>query len=208
MRLGRMSLLAVLIFVASAALGCGAPTDPTPNRAAATSGDYPAGPYGYGQGTTMGNLQFVGKHSDSATDYSTLPMQAVSMADVRQQPGAKLILIDGAARWCTPCNRDQPAMRSIEQTYASKGVVTLEVLVEGGYGVAATDDDINRWAQQYQLAGTVAVDPSYELAKYADVTAFPVYMVVRASTMRVEYLQVGALAASPIEPVLDQLLAQ
>jgi hypothetical protein len=32
--------------------------------------------------------------------------------------------------------------------------------------------------------------------------------VIRASTMRVEYMQVDTLAASPLEPVLDQLLAQ
>src|SRR2546430_1020314 len=30
--------------------GCGPPTDPTPNRAPPASADYPAGPYGYGQG--------------------------------------------------------------------------------------------------------------------------------------------------------------
>ncbi len=203
MRLVRFSIFMLLV-----AAGCGAPTDPTPNRAPPTGSDYPAGPYGYGQGTTMANLNFIGKRSDTSTDYSLLPMQPITMAELRQEPNAKLILIDGAARWCTPCNRDQPTMRNIESTYADKGVVTMEVLVEGGYGVAATDDDINRWALQYQLAGIIAIDPSYELAKYADLTAFPVYMVVRASTMRVEYLQVETLAASPIEPVLDQLLAQ
>jgi hypothetical protein len=84
----------------------------------------------------------------------------------------------------------------------------MEVLVEGQYGVAATELDINRWANLYMLAGIVAIDPAYELSKYADVTAFPMYMVVRASTMKIEYMQVEALAASPIEPVLDSLLAQ
>jgi hypothetical protein len=204
-----MRLVRLPIFVLTlVAAGCGAPTDPTQNRAPPTSGDYPAGPYGYGQGTIMANLNFIGKQSDAPTDYSQLPMQAFTLADVRALPNAKLILIDGAARWCTPCNRDQPTMKMVEANYASKGVVTMEVLVEGGYGVAATDNDINRWATQYQLAGIITIDPAYELAKYADLTAFPVYMVVRTSTMRVEYLQVEALAASPIEPVLDSLLAQ
>jgi len=200
--------LGLTILVLAVVAGCSPPSDPTPNRAAPSNGDYPPGPYGYGQGTTMGDLEFVGKQSPTSTDYSMLPMQTINMSDVRQTPGVKLILIDGAARWCTPCNRDQPEMRNIEMTYASQGVVTMEVLVEGGYGVAATDDDINRWTLQYQLAGIVAIDPSFELAKYADVTAFPVYIVVRASTMRVDYMQVEALAASPIEPVLDSLLAQ
>ena len=127
-------------------IGCGAPSDPTPNRAPPASADYPAGPYGYGQGTTMENLSFLGKQSATATDYTTLPMQTFALADVRKT--SKLILIDGAARWCTPCNDDQPTMRAIEASYADKGVTTMEVLVEGGaIGVTATSDDINRWAR-------------------------------------------------------------
>jgi hypothetical protein len=198
---------APLALVALAALaGCGGPTAPTANNPPSTSGDYPPGPYGYAAGTIIGNLSFIGKSSDSATDYSTLPMQTITLGDVRKD--AKLILIDGAALWCTPCNRDQPNMRTIEANYAPKGVVTMEVLVEGQYGVAATELDINRWANLYTLAGIVAIDPAYELSKYADVTAFPMYMVVRASTMKIEYVQVESLAASAIEPVLDSLLSQ
>ncbi|MGZ3429069.1 MAG: TlpA family protein disulfide reductase [Polyangia bacterium] len=204
MRLVRLPIFVITLVVA----GCGAPTDPTQNRPPPTGSDYPSGPYGYGQGTIIANLNFIGKQSDGPTDYSQLPMKSFTLGDVRLQPDTKLILIDGAARWCTPCNRDQPTMKQVEATYASRGVVTMEVLVEGGYGIAATDNDINRWATQYQLAGIITIDPAYELAKYADLTAFPVYMVVRASTMRVDYLQVASLASSPIEPVLDSLLAQ
>jgi len=203
MRLERLCALVILMLALPA---CGPPTDPTPNRAPPTSGDYPAPPYGYGEGTTMANLEFIGKTSPMPTDYSTLPMQPITMADVRQN--AKLIVIEGGARWCYYCNQDQPSMKSIEANYADKGVAVLEVVVEGGYGIAATDNDINRWAQQYQLSGTIAIDPSYVLAKYADVAAFPVYLVVRADTMRVEHLQAAALVASPLEPVLDSLLAQ
>jgi len=190
-----------------ALLGCCSPTDPTPNRAPPTSADYPAGPYGYGMGTTMANLSFLGKQSPTATDYTPLTMNSIALADVRKS--SKLIFIEGAARWCTPCNQDQPAMRSIEASYAQKGVTTMEVLVEGGaIGIAATEDDINRWAAQYSLTGIVAIDPAFELAKYADVTAFPVYIVVRSSTMQIEHLQADPLSAKPIEPVLDSLLAQ
>jgi thiol-disulfide isomerase/thioredoxin len=201
MRLGCLSILIVPLLLAACT-----PTETTPNRAPPTSGDYPPGPYGYGMGTTMANLNFIGKQSPTPTDYSTLPMQPITMADVRKD--AKLILIDGAARWCTPCNYDQPEMVTLEANYASKGVAIMEVVVEGSYGVAATDNDINRWALQHALSGIITIDPGYELAKYADVTAFPLYIVVRADTMRVEYLQTGSLSSSPIEPVLDSLLAQ
>jgi thiol-disulfide isomerase/thioredoxin len=201
-----MRLALTFALLATAVVGCGPPNDPTPNRAPPSSANYPPGPYGYGYGTIMGNLHFVGKQSDTATDYSQLPMKSIDMSDVRLN--GKLIVIDGAARWCTPCNRDQPAMKALHDTYGPKGVVFMEVLVEGGYGVAATDDDINRWTAQYGLSGIVAIDPGFELARYADVTAFPVYMIVRNSNMRVDFMQVDALAASPIDSVLDSLLAQ
>ena len=99
-------------------------------------------------------------------------------------------------------------MRTVEANYAPKGVVTLEVVVEGNLGIPSTEDDINRWANRYMLSGYVAIDPSYDMSKYADVTAFPLYMVIRASTMKIEYMQVGSLASFPIEPELDTLLAQ
>lgn len=201
-----MRLVLVVLIALGPLVGCGAPTDPTPNRPAATSGDYPPRPYGYAAGTTIADLQFTGKQSPTHVDYSTLPMQTVTFGDIRQN--AKLILLEGSARWCTPCNRDQPTMRTIEANYAAQGVTTMEVLVEGQFGVPAAQEDIDRWANMYMLAGIIAIDPSYEISKYADVTAFPMYMVIRTSTMKIEYMQVESLAASPIEPVLDSLLAQ
>jgi thiol-disulfide isomerase/thioredoxin len=201
---GRMRLVVVMLALVAAA-GCGAPVDNTPNRPAPSTGDYPAGPYGYTAGTTISNLSFIGKQSDFPTDYTQLPMQRIEMAELRKN--AKFIVLDGAARWCGPCNRDQPAMKDLEATYAPQGVAFLEVLAEGGFGVPATENDINRWANLYQLSGIIAIDPELSIAKYADVTAFPVYLVVRTSTMKIEYMQVEAMSASPLGPVLDGLLA-
>jgi hypothetical protein len=202
MKEGRLRLAIVVAVLAVA--GCGAPTDPTPNRMAVGTGDYPPPPYGYAGGTTIADLQFVGKQSPGPADYQELPMQALSLATLRQD--TKLIVLEGAARWCVPCNRDQPAMKSLAATYGPRGVTTVEVLVEGTYGVAAKEEDISRWASTYQLSGIIAIDPDYELSKYADVTAFPVYLVIRAATMKIEHMQVSSLAVDPLEPVLDGLL--
>jgi hypothetical protein len=197
----RAALVALIV-----AAACGPPTDPTPNRAPRGDNGYPPGPYGYATGATIANLSFIGKSSPVPTDYSLLPMQSIALADVRED--ATLIVLEGAARWCQPCNRDQPAMSALQAAYAPKGVVTMEVLVEGGYGIAATDNDINRWAAQYQLSGIIVIDPELSISKYADVTAFPVYLVVRAATMKIEYMQVAEMSASPLGPVLDGLLLQ
>lgn len=188
-------------------LGCGAPIDPTPNRAPSSAGSYPAGPYGYASGSVIANLGFIGKSAPAATDYTPLPMQALGLGDLRAN-GTKLILIEGAARWCVYCNQDQPAMKQLEATYGPRGVVTLEVLAEGTYGVTATEDDINRWTARNMLSGTIVIDPERQLDKYADVNAYPLYMIVRASDMQIEYMATGGMSAAPVGPVLDMLLAQ
>lgn len=196
-----------VVIAALAVVGCGPPTDPTPNRVPAAASGYPAGPYGYAQGSVMANLTFIGKDSPAPADYSTLPMQPLALADLRAG-GTKLILIEGAARWCTYCQEDQPAVQQIESDYGPRGVRVLEILSEGGYGITATEDDINRWAAAHQLWGPVVLDPERQLAKYADVSSYPLYMVVRASTMTIAYMKTGGMSQYPVPPVLDVLLAE
>lgn len=200
----RLGVVMISLLVAA---GCGAPIDPTPNRPSTTGGDYPAGPYGYAAGSTISNLTFVGKTAPSVQDYTPLPMKQLQLADLRAS-GSKLILIEGGARWCYYCNQDQPAMKQLENDYGSRGVVVLEVLAEGGIGISATEDDINRWAAAHTLSGTIAIDPGRQLVRYADISAFPLYMVLRVSNMHIEYMATGGMRAAPLGPVLDQLLAQ
>jgi hypothetical protein len=200
----RLGVAILSIFVAA---GCGAPTDSTPNRAAAASGGFPAGPYGYATGAVITNLGFVGKTSPSVQDYTPLPMAEVRLADLRAN-NAKLILIEAGARWCYYCNLDVPALKQLENDYGSRGVVMIDVLAEGGYGITATEDDINRWAAAHTLSGTIAIDPERQLVRYADINAFPLYMVLRVSNMHIEYMATGSVSANPLGPVFDSLLAQ
>jgi hypothetical protein len=134
-------------------------------------------------------------------------MKPLALSDLRAD-GTKLILIEGAARWCTYCNQDQPMMQQIEADYGPRGVKVLEILSEGGYGITATENDINRWAAAHSLSGPIVIDPERQLDKYADVSAYPLYMVLRASTMTIEYMMTGGMATYPAQPVLDMLLAQ
>jgi hypothetical protein len=194
-----------LWLAAASAAGC-APTDGTPNRAPPPPSDYPPGPYGYAPGGVMADLTLIGKNAPAPTDYGTLPLEPLSLGGLRQ--GATLLVIEGAARWCTFCQEDQPAMKQLAADYRSRGVVTLEIIAEGTYGVAATEDDINRWANAYELDGAIAIDPELTLARYADINAFPLYLVVRASTMAIEYLSTGSMAQAPLGPVLDGLLSR
>jgi hypothetical protein len=199
--------LGVAIFSILAVAGCGAPTDPTPNRMTSTGADYPSGPYGYASGGVIANLGFIGKTSPSVQDYAPLPMKELSLADLRAN-GAKLILIEAGARWCYYCNLDVPALKKLENDYGSRGVVMIDALAEGGVGITATEDDINRWAAAHTLSGTIVIDPERQLVKYADINAFPLYMVLRVSNMHIEYMATGSVSANPLGPVFDSLLTQ
>lgn len=204
--------VAIVAGLAAAALGAAlgggcAPADPTPNRAPPAAADYPPGPYGYATGSVIADLTFLGKTAPAPTDYSTLPMQAIALSSLRGGD-TRLLVIDLAARWCNDCNMDEPAVKQLESDYAGRGVTVLEVLSQGGYGISATEDDINRWAAAWGLSGPIAIDPAEQLQLYADVDAYPVYLVVRASTMTIEYMKAQPMAAAPLGPVLDALLGQ
>src|SRR4051794_34905652 len=102
MRIG-LSLLVVL-----GAFGCssGPKIDNTPNQENPQS-DYPPGPYGYVQGSTMENITFVGKADPAGAkgeaSYASLAMASVSLADFHRDPTVKYVVLSGVARWCGPC---------------------------------------------------------------------------------------------------------
>jgi hypothetical protein len=201
-----MRLPALFLALSLVALGaCHAPADTTPNRAPSGDGSYPAGPYGYADGATIADLSFIGKSSPMPADYTPLPMMPLSLADLRGA-GARAILIEGGARWCDDCRGDQPAVQALRDSYGPRGLVVLDVLVEGGYGITATEDDINRWAAAYQLSGPIVIDPERVMQQYADVSAFPVYIAVRAADMQIEATQTATLVQKPMDGAIQAIL--
>src|SRR5437762_8782472 len=114
--------------------GCGSHVDPTMNRTGDTSSavDYPAGPYGYKEGSVIENIQFTGKIPMAAgTNYSTLPMQKITLNDFHHDSTVKILFLVGAARWCGPCNMEAPAVKMLADKYRAQGVQLLDVVVEG-----------------------------------------------------------------------------
>src|SRR5438093_918680 len=74
----------MLVFVMlSVVAGCstGNLTDSTANRSTPTLA-YPAGPFGYTQGSTIQNIEYIGKVPTAGTeDFSQLMMSKVSLGD-------------------------------------------------------------------------------------------------------------------------------
>jgi hypothetical protein len=189
----RNVLLASSVF---ALIGCVPLVDHTPNRDPAASNDavgYPAGPYGYKEGRIIENLVFSGKvPSMAGTSYMTLPMQQITLNDFRTDPTVKLVLLVGSARWCVPCNEEQPIMKMLGEMYRAQGVQQFDVLVEGGVvGVPATNLDIDKWASKFTLNVPIAIDPEFKIQEFADTSAFPLNMIIRTSDMKIAWMCVG-----------------
>jgi hypothetical protein len=204
----RTKLLSVLAVLSMAACS---QTDSTSNRQGGdTPADYPAGPYGYVQGSIMGDLEFIGKlppAGATASDslFHNLDAQPVALHDFRKEEGVKFLYIVGAARWCHPCNDEQPGVRDLIATYGNKGVKLVEILAEGvTQGNPATPDDISVWADLWPdqntpegnggghgLTSPVVIDPDAGFFQYADVSAYPLGMIVRAENMKIEYICIG-----------------
>jgi thiol-disulfide isomerase/thioredoxin len=221
----RIQIFSVLLALAMTA--CGGQSDSTMNRPD-SDGDlsgYPAGPYGYNVGSIMQNIDFVGKvpaadTTASPTLYDQIDMQPVSLLDYHKNPAVKHLMIVAVARWCPPCNDEQPSVRSLATKYASKGVQVIEMLAEGSTrGVPATDSDIDKWADSWGSGGSegfqggphgltipVFLDPNDRMGVYADKSAYPLGMAVRTDTMAIEYMCVGGAGTAGCDH--DAALAQ
>jgi hypothetical protein len=196
----RTLFIASLAVAASALGGCsGKGVDPTMNQVAPTgTSNYPAGPYGYAQDSTIENLQFIGKSDPSGAtgtaNYTGLTMQPVQLSDYYGNSSVQYIFLAGVAGWCGPCNNEQPSVRAAQTSYEAKGVKFLEALNEGfdeSTGAPATEADLNKWASRHSLHLTLATDPNDRIHQYADEAAFPLNMVIRTSDMKIVFVALG-----------------
>jgi len=194
-----VSALALSLFVVGCSPAKYTGADDTANRTPTGAAlNYPAGPYGYTEGQIMQNIDFVGKSDPNGAagtaDYEALPMQKVSLADFYGKSDVKLILLTGAAGWCYYCNEEAKDVPDLQNTFEPQGVRFITGLVQGyneRSGAPASEADLVRWQNAHDVHVTMALDPQAKLQQYADVSAFPLNMLIRTSDMQIVYMAVG-----------------
>jgi hypothetical protein len=166
--------------------------------------NYPAGPYGYVQGSIIEDIMFRGKEDPNGADgtatYDTMPLATKTLADYHNDPAVRYLVLSGVAGWCGPCNDEQrttathPGVPALQSKYQPNGFRFLEALIQGyneRTGAPASENDLNRWATQHELHVGVGLDPDDKIHQYADIAAFPLNMVIRTSDMQIVHMQVG-----------------
>lgn len=199
------------LLLALSLVGCGQHLDPTMNQQMNQAADYPPGPYGYVTGSVIQNIEFVGKNATgdmTATDYGSLAMANVSLADFHNDPTVKYVVLSGVAGWCGPCNMEQNQVPALQTKYQPMGFRFFEAMIQGyneNTGAPATEADLNEWASFHKITVGIGLDPEDKIHQYADIAAFPLNMVVRTSDMQIVHMQVGE---ETLDPVLSSLPLQ
>jgi hypothetical protein len=196
----------VLLLGLLALVGCGGPKA-TPAPTIASDPGYPPGPYGYAKGDVLPDVQFEGKVVPPGLQAEWTDWQNLSFGALREG-GVRYFLIETSGAWCSECAADQPAMMQLESDYGPKGVLGIELLVEGNFDAPASPANLDDWSRTQGATGTLLLDVDRAFERAADLVAIPNYFIVDAATMRMVTRSNDSLAGTPLGPALDSLLSK
>ena len=185
----------------TALVGCGGSSAPTMMCNAA---DYPCGPYGYAQGSTIGNLMLMGQrdangNGSAADDLVT----TITLADYFHDANLQALVLIIGAEDCVPCQNEQPDLVTLDQKYGGK-VAFLEGIVHAVGGAPATQATVDNWAMRYMLPFDLTHDPDQVLAPFYPANTFPSAMAIRLSDMQIVYKVTGP--ADGLQAALDGIV--
>jgi thiol-disulfide isomerase/thioredoxin len=72
------------------------------------------------------------------------------------------------ASWCPPCQAETPVMREMDETYRDLGLSIVAIAVQ-----ETTVDDVQAYADRYELDYTIAFDASGDVFRRYRVFALP-----------------------------------
>jgi len=104
----------------------------------------------------------------SLTDLDGKP---VRLADLR----GKLVWLNFWASWCPPCQAETPVLRDMDERYRDKGLAIVGIAVQ-----ETTVDDVQAYADRYQLRFPIAFDATADAFARYKVFALPTQFFIGA----------------------------
>lgn len=143
-------------------------TPPASDAAVAT---YPPGPYGFRVGEVMANLSFTGRDG-----------RPLTLGDLRDRPGVRLLLWSSGAEWCSVCRGDVPTLKMVQASKGPDGLIVLETLHQSSDFTPSNLETLRRWDNAYKVNYTLAVEKS---PPYEPRSGNPVVWIMNARTMKI-----------------------
>lgn len=85
----------------------------------------------------------------------------------------KVVWINFFASWCPPCQQETPILRDLSERYRDRGLEIVGVSVQ-----ETSVDDVNAYAERYQLPYTIGFDGSGHVFREYKVYALPTQFFV------------------------------
>ncbi len=199
-----LAALAVLV------LGCGTNRPDIPEYLLQTgtgggASGYPAGPYGSQKGDRVEDFSFPqGWLDPAAVGSDTSQFAPISFSDFYDPDGSKgieLMLINTAAVWCGACKAEHGGSGNVKSlsehadALGPKGLRIISLLFQDAQGNPAKPEHLVAWTQSFETRFPMALDPDYQMGRYASAETAPLNMVVDARNMTVLEKFVGDQAA-------------
>jgi thiol-disulfide isomerase/thioredoxin len=112
-----------------------------------------------------------------------------------------VLVVNAWATWCTPCEREQPALVRIAERYAHRGVRFL--------GIDHMDQDAKAddWVRTYDVPYPSITDPTGRFAGSLDYFGLPDTYVVDPSGVIRYAIGPGATSGAQLSEAIDRVLA-
>jgi hypothetical protein len=146
---------------------------------------YPIPSGGYGVGSVIQNLKFLGFLNNGA---ASQPVTTISLADYYDpcKKRYKLLHIITAGAWCQPCKAETDAFVAAKDTLASQQVAVIQALEDGPtMGVPANLGDLKSWIQNNGSNFTEVIDPCGFFNAFTNGAAVPWNADIDPRTMEI-----------------------
>ena len=135
---------------------------------------------------------------DDGTTYqlTDLDGRPIRMADLR----GKVVWLNFWASWCPPCQQETPILRELDAKYRDRGLAIVGVSVQ-----ETTPDDVEAYADRYELDYTIGFDGSGHILRTYRVFALPTQFFINTDGV-IEFVLNGPVDQAGATALLEQML--
>lgn len=175
-----------------------------------SGGDYPEGPYGSEPGDRVADVCFQGFRSPDTATIREDELEDVSLSRYYDPAGERyeLVLLNTAALWCLACRVEHETLPARAAEFEERGLVVVSALFQDEAGAPADFDDLRVWIRTFEPNFPMALDPDYQLGRYASADTAPLNLLIDARNLEIIEKFVGNQESVLWPRISDELAAR